>query len=156
MSASTKKGGGTLGVNPKTENNGSSSGGNGGGSGGGGSGAGSKGDLISTTPSKSSKHGVTKNKSGGGNANTPNSKSNSGGIGGLGNDGTVNTAILNQQALEALYSATYVEDFIDCNDNMGDDLIRQTTRMFEMGSNYMSKSGQETNKIAYSFVLGES
>lgn len=141
MSASTKKGGGTLGVNPKTENNGSSSGGNGGGSGG----AGSKGDLISTTPSKSSKHGVTKNKSGGGNASTPNSKGNSGsgGIGGLGNDGTVNTAILNQQALEALYSATYVEDFIDCNDNMGDDLIRQTTRMFEMGSNYMSKSCQE-------------
>lgn len=54
-------------------------------------------------------------------------------------DSSANSAILTQHSLEALYSATYVEDFIDCNDNMSDDLIRQTTRMFEMGSNYMSK-----------------
>ncbi|ODN06243.1 Inhibitor of growth protein 1 [Orchesella cincta] len=112
MSSSTKKGG-TLGVGQKVDRNDASTGG------------GSKGDSLSTTPSKSSKT-VTKKA-------LATSTSNKGG-----SESVTNPAILNQQALEALYSATYVEDFIDCNDNMGDDLIRQTTRMFEMGSNYMT------------------
>lgn len=141
MSSSAKKSGGaTMGVSVKTErNNENMSGGSGGTST---FGTGGKGDRdINTTPSKSSKHGLSKSK----NHATPNSKSGNGGAGGLlggssaAGDQGVNPAILGQQALESLYSATYVEDFIDCNDNMGDDLIRQTTRMFEMGSNYMSK-----------------
>lgn len=134
MSSSSKKSGGTMGVSQKSESG--VSGGPGGN--GGGTSVLSKGDSLSTTPSKSGKHSLSKKSGGNG---TPNSKlnSSSGGGGGSTNNDAVNPAILNQQALEALYSATYVEDFIDCNDNMGDDLIRQTTRMFEMGSNYMSK-----------------
>lgn len=99
-------------------------------SGGTGSGQGSRSDSTSTTPSKASKQGTTKRVP----ASSANSLKNS-----SADPLLTNTAIFNQQALEALYSATYVEDFIECNDTMGDDLIRQTTRMFEMGSSYMSK-----------------
>lgn len=44
--------------------------------------------------------------------------------------------MLNQAAVEALYSATYVENYLDCVENLPDDLQRQITRMRELDVSY--------------------
>ncbi len=38
----------------------------------------------------------------------------------------------NQAAVEALYSATFVEDYLDCVENLPDDLQRQLSRLREL------------------------
>lgn len=40
--------------------------------------------------------------------------------------------MLNQAMVDALYSATYVEDYLDCVENLPDDLQRYLTRMREL------------------------
>lgn len=40
--------------------------------------------------------------------------------------------MLNQTAVDALYSATYVEDYLDSIENLPDDLQRQITRLREL------------------------
>ncbi|XP_014251081.1 inhibitor of growth protein 1 [Cimex lectularius] len=42
----------------------------------------------------------------------------------------------NQAALDAIYSATYVENYIDCVENLPDDIQRYLTRMHELDVNY--------------------
>ena len=47
-------------------------------------------------------------------------------------------AMLNQASREALYSATYLEDYLDCVENMPDDLQRSLTRLRELDIRYQS------------------
>lgn len=44
--------------------------------------------------------------------------------------------MLNQAAVEALYSATYVENYLDCVENLPDDLQRLISRMRELDVTY--------------------
>ncbi|XP_065344575.1 inhibitor of growth protein 1 [Cloeon dipterum] len=44
--------------------------------------------------------------------------------------------MLNQAAAEALYSATYVENYLDCLENLPDDLQRQLSRLRELDAIY--------------------
>jgi len=44
--------------------------------------------------------------------------------------------MLNQAAAEALYSATYVENYLDCLENLPDDLQRQLSRLRELDALY--------------------
>lgn len=44
--------------------------------------------------------------------------------------------MLNQAAVEALYSATYVENYLDCVENLPDDLQRHLSRMRELDVTY--------------------
>ena len=46
--------------------------------------------------------------------------------------------MLNQASREALYSATYLEDYLDCVENMPDDLQRSLTRLRELDIRYQS------------------
>ncbi|XP_075227570.1 inhibitor of growth protein 1 isoform X2 [Lycorma delicatula] len=46
--------------------------------------------------------------------------------------------MLNQAAVEALYSATYVENYLDCVENLPDDLQRQISRMRELDVSYQA------------------
>ena len=45
-------------------------------------------------------------------------------------------SMLNQAAVEALYSATYVENYLDCVENLPDDLQRHLSRMRELDVTY--------------------
>ena len=40
--------------------------------------------------------------------------------------------ILNHAAVEALCSATYVENFLDCAHNLSDEVQRMITKIFEL------------------------
>lgn len=40
--------------------------------------------------------------------------------------------MLNQAAIEALYSATYVENYLDCIDNLPDQLQRHLSKLREL------------------------
>ncbi|XP_063241212.1 inhibitor of growth protein 1 [Bacillus rossius redtenbacheri] len=46
--------------------------------------------------------------------------------------------MLNQATVEALYSATYVENYLDCVENLPDDLQRYLTRMRELDVSYQA------------------
>uniref|UniRef100_A0A1B6CF77 Inhibitor of growth protein N-terminal histone-binding domain-containing protein n=2 Tax=Clastoptera arizonana TaxID=38151 RepID=A0A1B6CF77_9HEMI len=46
--------------------------------------------------------------------------------------------MINQLAFEGLYSATYVENYIDCVENLPDDLQRHLSRMRELDVNYQA------------------
>ena len=46
--------------------------------------------------------------------------------------------MLNQASREALYSATYLEDYLDCVENMPDDLQRSLTRLRELDIRYQA------------------
>ncbi|GLH12271.1 hypothetical protein R5R35_000228 [Gryllus longicercus] len=46
--------------------------------------------------------------------------------------------MLNQAAVEALYSATYVENYLDCVENLPDDLQRHLSRMRELDVTYQA------------------
>ncbi|XP_071444643.1 inhibitor of growth protein 1 [Hetaerina americana] len=46
--------------------------------------------------------------------------------------------MLNQAAVEALYSATYVENYLDCVENLPDDLQRHLSRMRELDVSYQA------------------
>lgn len=46
--------------------------------------------------------------------------------------------MLNQAAVEALYSATYVENYLDCTENLPDELQRHLSRMRELDVEYQS------------------
>ncbi|XP_037072918.1 inhibitor of growth protein 1-like, partial [Pollicipes pollicipes] len=46
--------------------------------------------------------------------------------------------MLNQASREALNSATYLEDYLDCVENMPDDLQRSLTRLRELDIRYQS------------------
>ncbi|XP_047003067.1 inhibitor of growth protein 1 [Schistocerca americana] len=46
--------------------------------------------------------------------------------------------MLNQAAVEALYSATYVENYLDCVENLPDDLQRLISRMRELDVTYQA------------------
>ncbi|XP_043232470.1 inhibitor of growth protein 1-like [Amphibalanus amphitrite] len=50
--------------------------------------------------------------------------------------------MLNQASREALYSATYLEDYLDCVENMPDDLQRSLTRLRELDIRYQSVLGE--------------
>lgn len=47
--------------------------------------------------------------------------------------------MLNQAAVEALYSATYVENYLDCTENLPDELQRHLSRMRELDVEYQCK-----------------
>lgn len=47
--------------------------------------------------------------------------------------------MLNQVAVEALYSATYVENYLDCVENLPDDLQRHLSRMRDVDAHYRGK-----------------
>lgn len=44
--------------------------------------------------------------------------------------------MLNQAAVEALYSATYIENYLDCVENLPDDLQRHISRVRELDVTY--------------------
>lgn len=46
--------------------------------------------------------------------------------------------MLNQSTVEALYSATYVENYLDCVENLPDDLQRYLSRMRELDISYQA------------------
>lgn len=46
--------------------------------------------------------------------------------------------MLNQAAIDALYSAAYVENYLDCVENLPDDLQRQISRMRELDVTYQA------------------
>ncbi|XP_039289458.1 inhibitor of growth protein 1 [Nilaparvata lugens] len=46
--------------------------------------------------------------------------------------------MINQAGVEALYSATYVENYLDCVENLPDDLQRQLSRMRELDISYQA------------------
>ena len=41
-------------------------------------------------------------------------------------------SILNHAAVEALCSATYVENYLDCANNLSDEVQRMITKIFEL------------------------
>lgn len=47
--------------------------------------------------------------------------------------------MINQTAFETLYSATYVENYLDCVENLPDDLQRHLSRMRELDISYQGK-----------------
>lgn len=47
--------------------------------------------------------------------------------------------MMNQIAIEALYSGTYLEDYLDAMDNMPADLQRHVSRLKEIDGEYQSK-----------------
>lgn len=49
--------------------------------------------------------------------------------------------MLNQVAVEALYSATYVENYLDSVDNLPDDVQRFLSRIREIDLQYNGESG---------------
>lgn len=48
--------------------------------------------------------------------------------------------MLNQVSVEAVYSATYVENYLDCVENLPDELQRLISRMRELDVNYLGKN----------------
>lgn len=57
--------------------------------------------------------------------------------------------MLNQAAVEALYSATYVENYLDCVENLPDDLQRQISRMRELDVSYQGMVNTGQNAFDY-------
>lgn len=47
--------------------------------------------------------------------------------------------MMNQQAMDSLYSATYMEDYLDCVENLPDDIQRNMSRMRDLDIQYSSK-----------------
>lgn len=47
--------------------------------------------------------------------------------------------MLNQVSVEAVYSATYVENYLDCVENLPDELQRLISRMRELDVCYLGK-----------------
>lgn len=47
--------------------------------------------------------------------------------------------MLNQVSVEAMYSATYVENYLDCVENLPDDLQRLISRMRELDVYYLGR-----------------
>lgn len=47
--------------------------------------------------------------------------------------------MLNQVSVEAVYSATYVENYLDCVENLPNDLQRLISRMRELDVYYLGK-----------------
>lgn len=47
--------------------------------------------------------------------------------------------MLNQVSVEAVYSATYVENYLDCVENLPDDLQRLISRMRELDVYYIGE-----------------
>ena len=43
-----------------------------------------------------------------------------------------NMSILNHAAVEALCSATYVENYLDCTQNLSDEVQRMLSKVFEL------------------------
>ena len=50
-------------------------------------------------------------------------------------------SVLNHAAVEALCSATYLENYLDCMENLPDDLQRVVTQLRELDSSTNGKSG---------------
>lgn len=48
--------------------------------------------------------------------------------------------MLNQVSVEAVYSATYVENYLDCVENLPNDLQRLISRMRELDVYYLGKT----------------
>lgn len=48
-------------------------------------------------------------------------------------------AMLNQAVVEALYSATYIENYLDCVENLPNDLQRYVSRLRELDATCQSK-----------------
>lgn len=59
--------------------------------------------------------------------------------------------MLNQVSVEAVYSATYVENYLDCVENLPNDLQRLISRMRELDVNYLGKSLSSAVFINYIF-----
>lgn len=59
--------------------------------------------------------------------------------------------MLNQAAAEALYSATYVENYLDCLENLPDDLQRQLSRLRELDALYQGE--QLNTHLVAIFIL---
>ncbi|KAJ1527636.1 hypothetical protein ONE63_007598 [Megalurothrips usitatus] len=55
--------------------------------------------------------------------------------------------MLNQAAVEALYSATYVENYLDCTENLPDELQRHLSRMRELDVEYQSFMRKLANQL---------
>lgn len=55
--------------------------------------------------------------------------------------------MLNQAVVEALYSATYIENYLDCVENLPNDLQRYISRLRELDASCQSKffSSSKTN-----------
>ncbi|KAG8230890.1 hypothetical protein J437_LFUL002921 [Ladona fulva] len=65
--------------------------------------------------------------------------------------------MLNQAAVEALYSATYVENYLDCVENLPDDLQRHLSRMRELDVSYQAYLKElEAGQQALLGILGGS
>lgn len=47
--------------------------------------------------------------------------------------------MLNQAVVEALYSATYIENYLDCVENLPNDLQRHVSRLRELDATCQSK-----------------
>lgn len=55
--------------------------------------------------------------------------------------------MLNQAAIEAMYSATYIENYLDCVENLPDDLQRHISRVRELDVTYQGICGQFSNSL---------
>lgn len=51
---------------------------------------------------------------------------------------STNVTMLNQAVVEALYSATYIENYLDCVENLPNDLQRHVSRLRELDSTCQS------------------
>lgn len=62
-------------------------------------------------------------------------------------------AMLNQAVVEALYSATYIENYLDCVENLPNDLQRYVSRLRELDATCQSKFDRifEAPPVARSF-----
>lgn len=57
--------------------------------------------------------------------------------------------MLNQVSVEAVYSATYVENYLDCVENLPDELQRLISRMRELDVYYLGKNYKFSILLAY-------
>lgn len=57
--------------------------------------------------------------------------------------------MLNQVSVEAVYSATYVENYLDCVENLPDELQRLISRMRELDVYYIGNSVKNIIIVIY-------
>jgi len=62
--------------------------------------------------------------------------------------------MLNQVSVEAVYSATYVENYLDCVENLPDDLQRLISRMRELDVYYLAHVREAENQTEFWKSLG--
>lgn len=57
--------------------------------------------------------------------------------------------MLNQVSVEAVYSATYVENYLDCVENLPNDLQRLISRMRELDVSYLGTNMSYLLHLSY-------